>query len=80
MGRRLAGWASGRGRLIGAELRGAGKSVIHLGHMLLFAAILSSFFAFLVARRGRRLRYALMMWAALAGGALLLGLLMYPFS
>lgn len=54
--------------------------MIHVAHMMLFAAILSTFFAHLVAQRGRRLRFAAIMWAALAGGALAVSLLMYPFT
>ncbi|GAB4222598.1 MAG: hypothetical protein Kow0062_20750 [Acidobacteriota bacterium] len=52
----------------------------HLAHMLVLAAILSVFFAFLFAESGRRLRLGLKLFAGLAGGALLLGYLMYPFS
>lgn len=54
--------------------------MIHLAHMLLFAGILSAFFAHLWQPRGRRLRFGLLMGAALAGGALLVALVMYPFS
>jgi len=52
----------------------------HLAHMLTLAAILSVFFAFLFAGRGRRWRLGVRLFAGLAGGALLLGYLMYPFS
>ena len=52
----------------------------HLAHMFVLASILSVFFAFLFAGRGRRLQLGLKIFAGLAGGALLLGYVMYPFS
>ncbi len=52
----------------------------HLAHMLAFSAILGTYFAFLLGRPGRRLRLGLTVFAALAGGGLALGLLMYPFA
>jgi hypothetical protein len=54
--------------------------VLHLAHMLLFAGILSTYFAFLLGRRGRRLRFGVVLFASLAGGGLAAGLLMYPFA
>ena len=52
----------------------------HLVHMLLFAAFLAVFFATMYRPRGRRLRFGLAIWGGLAGGALGLALLMYPFT
>ena len=54
--------------------------MLHILHLLVFSGLLSFFFAFLVGREGRRLRYGLTLWAILGGGSLALGLLMYPFS
>lgn len=54
--------------------------MLHLFHMLVFAGLLAFFFAFLVGREGRRLRYAVALWAILGGSGLLIGLIMYPFS
>ena len=52
----------------------------HLFHMLLYATLVSIFFAMLV-RRNRReqLRLGGLLWAAMVGGALALSYLMYPF-
>ncbi len=52
----------------------------HLAHMIVFSAILSTYFAFLLGREGRRVRLGLILFAALAGGGFALGLLMYPFA
>ncbi len=52
----------------------------HLAHMLAFAAILSVYFAFLAGRPGRRRRLGLILFACLAGGGLLVALLMFPFA
>lgn len=52
----------------------------HILHMLTLAAILTVFFALVFGDEGRRLRFGVKVGAALAGGALLAGLLMYPFS
>ena len=52
----------------------------HLAHMLVFAAILSTYFALLLGREGRRLRLGLILFASLAGGGVLVGLLMFPFA
>lgn len=51
----------------------------HLLHMVLFAGILSTYFAFLSGRPGRRLRFGLLLFACLAGGGLLASLLMFRF-
>ncbi|MBP7146810.1 MAG: hypothetical protein KBD01_04635 [Acidobacteria bacterium] len=48
----------------------------HLAHILVFSGILSVFFAALSGRPGRRLRLGAVLFAALAGGALVLGLVM----
>jgi hypothetical protein len=48
--------------------------------MIVFAGILSVYFTFLAGRAGRRLRFGLVLFACLAGGGLLLGLLMFPFA
>lgn len=48
--------------------------------MLLYATILSTFFAVLVRRTTRdRLRLGATLWLAMVGGALVLAYLMYPF-
>lgn len=52
----------------------------HLAHMFVFAAILSTYFAFLAGRRGRRRRLGLILFACLAGGGLAIALLMFPFA
>lgn len=54
--------------------------MMHLAHVVLFAAILSVYFAFLSGKPGRRLRFGLLLFACFAGGGLLAGLLMYPFA
>lgn len=54
--------------------------MLHLAHLLIFSGLLAAFFAFLVGREGRRLRYGITLWGILAGSGLLLGLIMYPFS
>ncbi len=54
--------------------------MIHFGHMLLFSGLLAFFFAFLLARPGRRFRYALTLWGIMAVGALAVSLIMYPFT
>ena len=51
----------------------------HFAHMVVFAAMLSVFFAFLLGGRGRRRRFGLILFACLAGGGLALSLLMFPF-
>lgn len=52
----------------------------HLLHMLLYASILSTFFAVLVRRTTRdRLRLGAILWLGMVGGALVLAYLMYPF-
>ena len=53
--------------------------VRHFAHMVVFAAMLSIFFAFLLGRPGRRRRLGLILFACLAGGGLALSLLMFPF-
>ncbi len=52
----------------------------HVAHMIVFAGILSTYFALLLGRTGRRLRLGLILFASLAGGGILLGLVMYRFS
>ncbi|MDQ7006922.1 MAG: hypothetical protein Q9Q40_06790 [Acidobacteriota bacterium] len=54
--------------------------MFHMAHMLLFSGLISAFFALIAGRPGRRLRYGLILWAALGGGGILVSLLMYPFS
>ena len=49
----------------------------HLFHMILFAGLLSSFFAVLLRyERRERIKFGLMMWGGLVGGALILAFLM----
>ncbi len=51
----------------------------HLFHMLLFAGLLSSFFSVLLRREKReRIKFGLIMWGGLVGGALILAFLMAP--
>ncbi len=54
--------------------------MIHTTHMMIFAAIVAIFFAFLQAPRGRRVVYGLKLWGILFGAGLLVGLLMAPLS
>jgi hypothetical protein len=52
----------------------------HLLHMLLYATLVSTFFAVLVRDSARdRLRLGGLLWAAMVGGALAMSYLMYPF-
>lgn len=48
--------------------------------MMLFSALVSVFFAFLQAPRGRRAVYSLKLWGVLFGAGVLVGLLMAPLS
>lgn len=52
----------------------------HFGHLLLYSAIVAAFFAVLT-RRGLReqLKLGGVIFAAMAGGVLLLAYVMYPF-
>lgn len=51
----------------------------HLFHMLLFAALLSAYFAVLLRHEKReRIKLGLVMWGGLVGGALVLAFLMAP--
>ena len=54
--------------------------MIHFAHMMVFSGLLSCFFAFLQAPRGRRVRYVATLWSILAGVGLGLSLMMYPVS
>ena len=52
----------------------------HLLHLLLYASIVSAFFAFLLRRDPRgRWRLGAVLWGSMVGGALALAYLMYPF-
>ena len=52
----------------------------HFLHMLIFSAIVSTFFAVLVRRERRsRIRLGGLLWLAMVGGGILLAYLMYPF-
>ncbi len=52
----------------------------HFLHMLVFSAIISTFFAVLVRRERRsRLRLGGLLWLGMVGGGILLAYLMYPF-
>ncbi len=52
----------------------------HLLHMVLYSALVSTFFAVLVRRDTRdRLRLGLMLWSAMVFGAVALAWLMFPF-
>jgi hypothetical protein len=51
----------------------------HLFHMLIFSGLLASFFAVLLRQEKReRIKFGLMMWGGLVGGALILAVLMAP--
>ncbi|NIM01550.1 MAG: hypothetical protein GTN89_12000 [Acidobacteria bacterium] len=51
----------------------------HLFHMLLFAGLLSAYFAVLLRDDKReRIRFGLLLWGGLVGGALALAFLMAP--
>jgi hypothetical protein len=54
--------------------------VRHVLHLLIFASLLSLFFAFLLGGRRPNWRAAVKLWLSVVGGALVLGLLMAPFS
>jgi hypothetical protein len=52
----------------------------HLLHLLLYATLVTLFFALLVRRDAReRLRLGAVLWLVMVGGALALAYLMYPF-
>ena len=52
----------------------------HLAHLLLYSTLVASFFSLLVhAERRRRIRFGLIAWTAMVGGAILLAWLMFPF-
>jgi len=51
----------------------------HLFHMLLFAGLLSAFFSVLLRREKReRIKFGLLMWGGLVGGAIILAFVMAP--
>ncbi len=51
----------------------------HLFHMLIFAGLLSAYFAVLLRDEKReRIRFGLFLWGGLVGGALVLAFLMAP--
>ncbi|MFN7966430.1 MAG: hypothetical protein U0V87_12160 [Acidobacteriota bacterium] len=52
----------------------------HLLQLVLFATIVSVFFAFLLGGKRPNWRVALVLWGSVVGGAILLGLIMAPFS
>jgi hypothetical protein len=54
--------------------------MLHLAHMIAFAGLVSVFFGFLQAPRGRRGMYALKLFGLLVGLAFILGLVMAPIS
>lgn len=52
----------------------------HLAHLLIYSTLVSSFFALLVhGERRRRIRFGVVAWTAMVGGAILLAWLMFPF-
>lgn len=52
----------------------------HLLHLVVYATLVSTFFAFMLRRDKRdRLRLWLYLWVAMVGGALALAYLMFPF-
>ena len=52
----------------------------HVLHLLLYSAIVATFFAVLTRRERReQLRFGGLVFAGMAGGVLLLAYLMYPF-
>ena len=52
----------------------------HLFHMLLYASLVSVFFAVMLRRvRRDQIKLGATLWLAMVGGALVLAYLMYPF-
>ncbi len=52
----------------------------HLVHLVVYSALVASFFALIVHRDSRRrVRFAVLTWLAMTGGALALAYLMFPF-
>lgn len=52
----------------------------HFGHLLLYSAIVAAFFAVLTRRTIReQLKLGALIFAAMAGGVLLLAYVMFPF-
>lgn len=52
----------------------------HLLHLLVYATLVSAFFALLMRQTTRqRVRLGVGLWLAMVGGALLLAFVMYPF-
>ena len=52
----------------------------HLFNLLVYSTVVSVYFGILVRRRpSDQFRLALIIWAAMVGGALILAYLMYPF-
>jgi len=52
----------------------------HVAHLTLYSAIIATFFSVLTRRdRREQLRFAGLVWLAMAGGVLLLAYLMLPF-
>jgi len=52
----------------------------HFAHLTLYSGIIATFFSVLTRRdRREQLRFAGMVWLAMAGGVLLLAYLMLPF-
>jgi hypothetical protein len=52
----------------------------HVLHLLLYSTLVAGFFGALVRRKAaEQLRFAVIIWLVMVGGAVLLGYLMYPF-
>lgn len=52
----------------------------HVGHLLLYSAIVAAFFAILTRRElKQQLRLGGLIWLGMAGGVLLLAYVLYPF-
>ncbi len=52
----------------------------HLLHLLLYATLVSTYFAILVRRERRaQIKLGAIVWVSMVGGALALAALMYPF-
>jgi hypothetical protein len=52
----------------------------HFLHMLLYSSLVSAFLAVLFRdQREERIRFGLLLWGAMVGGAIILAWVMYPF-
>lgn len=52
----------------------------HVLHLLLYSTLVACFFGALVRKKAAaQIRFAVILWLVMVGGAVLLGYLMYPF-